>query len=233
MNIPMIQHLLNWMTNLDSQDNWSSLRISPSDITNVKNTLIHISHDIAREYPFFSDELFALKDRLFIGYGFTNPAIWGRIFEILVTLLKADAQPSNHVWGLIHPRIEKTSKELYLDGHYSDAACDAFIEINDRVKKLFSILHPQEKVPDGDAVMKTVFSAKSPIIEICDQSNTTGINIQKGYMEMLSGAISALRNPKAHANITITSEEAMRQIIFASMLMYKIDEAVRYSKIQE
>lgn len=136
MNIPMIQHLLNWMTNLDSQYNWPSLQISPNDITNVKNTLIHISQDIAREYPFFSNELFTLKDRLFIGYGFTNPAIWGRIFEILIALLKADTQPANHVWGLIHPRIEKVSKRLYLDGHYSDAACDAFIEINDRVKKL-------------------------------------------------------------------------------------------------
>lgn len=233
MNIPMIQHLLNWMTNLDSQDNWSSLRISPSDITNVKNTLIHISQDIAREYPFFSDELFTLKDRLFIGYGFTNPAIWGRIFEILIALLKADTQPATHVWGLIHPRIEKVSKRLYLDGHYSDAACDAFIEINDRVKKLFSIVHPQEKTPDGDTAMKTVFSAKSPIIEICDHSNDTGFNIQKGYMEMLSGAMSALRNPKAHANITISADESMRQIVFASMLMYKIDEAVRYSNIQE
>ena len=125
------------------------------------------------------------------------------------------------------------SKRLYLDGHCSDAACDAFIEINDRVKKLFSIVHPQEKTPDGDTVMKTVFSAKTPIIEICDQSNDTGFNIQKGYMEMLSGAMSALRNPKAHANITISADESMRQLVFASMLMYKIDEAVRYSNIQE
>ena len=46
---------------------------------------------------------------------------------------------------------------------------------------------------------------------------------------MLSGAMSALRNPKAHANITISADESMRQIVFASMLMYKIDEAVRYS----
>ena len=50
---------------------------------------------------------------------------------------------------------------------------------------------------------------------------------------MLSGAMSALRNPKAHANITISADESMRQLVFASMLMYKIDEAVRYSNIQE
>lgn len=50
---------------------------------------------------------------------------------------------------------------------------------------------------------------------------------------MLAGAMSALRNPKAHANITITKDDAMRRLMFASMLMYKIDEAIDYSKIQE
>lgn len=44
--------------------------------------------------------------------------------------------------------------------------------------------------------------------------------------------MSALRNPKAHANIKITQDNAMHRIMFASMLMYKIDEAVAYSEIQ-
>ena len=43
----------------------------------------------------------------------------------------------------------------------------------------------------------------------------------------------ALRNSKAHANITITKDDAMRHLMFASMLMYKIDEAVKYSGIIE
>lgn len=50
---------------------------------------------------------------------------------------------------------------------------------------------------------------------------------------MLAGALSALRNPRVHANVSISAEEAMRELMFASMLMYKIDEAVLYSKISE
>lgn len=50
---------------------------------------------------------------------------------------------------------------------------------------------------------------------------------------MLAGAMSALRNPKAHANITITKDDAMRRLMFASMLMYKIDEAIDYSKYKK
>lgn len=81
--------------------------------------------------------------------------------------------------------------------------------------------------------MKTIFSSNAPLIEFCDRSDSSGSNIQKGFMEMLAGAMSALRNPKAHANITISQEDATRRLIFASMLMYKIDEAVQYSNIPE
>ena len=136
-------------------------------------------------------------------------------------------------WQLIHPEITRASKKLFLDGSYANAACDAYIEINDRVKRLFQVIKPGEKVPDGDTAMKTVFSANSPLIEFCDRSTDSGANTQKGFMEMLAGAMSALRNPKAHANITIDREDAMHRLIFASMLMYKIDEAVCYSKIVE
>lgn len=134
---------------------------------------------------------------------------------------------------MIHPRIAHVSKKLYFDGSYANAACDAFIEINDRVKRIFQVIRPGENVPDGDAAMKRVFSINNPLVEFCDRSTDSGANTQKGFMEMLAGAMSALCNPKAHANIQIGQEDAMRRLIFASMLMYKIDEAVLYSKIIE
>ncbi len=81
--------------------------------------------------------------------------------------------------------------------------------------------------------MKTVFSAKSPIIEICDQSNDTGFNIQKGYMECYQEQCQLCAILKRTQILQISADESMRQIVFASMLMYKIDEAVRYSNIQE
>ena len=72
------------------------------------------------------------------------------------------------------------------------------------------------------------------MIKFCDLSDDTGKNTQLGYMEMLAGAMSALRNPKAHSNdVVISKEEAMRRLMFASMLMYKIDEGVKYSNITE
>lgn len=203
-------------------------------IQNIKNGLIKISHDIERKSPYFSQELFEMKDYMFVGYGTINPVVFGQVIEILKLLQQTDNTNGMGVWDLIHPKIVEVSQNLFEDGHYANAAEDAFIEINDRIKKLFMKLNPTAtKVPDGQAVMNTVFSDNGPLLEFCDRSTETGNNIQKGYMQMLAGAISALRNPKAHANITITKDDAMRRLMFASMLMYKIDEAVSYSKIQE
>lgn len=137
-------------------------------------------------------------------------------------------------WQYMHPEIIRVSKQLFKNGSYANATTDAFIEINGRVKKLYSTISPDaDSIPDGCALMTTVFSNNKPMLEICDRSDDSGKNTQLGYMNMLSGAMSALRNPKAHENIVITREDAVRRLLFASMLMYKIDEAVAYSKVKE
>ena len=76
--------------------------------------------------------------------------------------------------------------------------------------------------------MNTVFSANKPMIRLADNTTDIGKNIQKGYMQMFVGAISALRNPKAHENIRLDREECKKRLVFASMLMDKLDEGVRY-----
>lgn len=79
---------------------------------------------------------------------------------------------------------------------------------------------------DGYPLMQTVFSAKTPKLVIADTSTDTGENVQRGFMDMFAGAAAALRNPKAHENDFITAENAARQLMFASMLMYELDEAL-------
>lgn len=234
MDINRVRIVYGWIINIINNPNCITLPLASPDIQNIKNGLIKISHDIERESPYFSQELFEMKDRMFVGYGTINPVVFGQVIEILKSLQQADNAKGMGVWDLIHPKIVEVSQKLFEDGHYANAAEDAFVEINDRVKKLFVKVNPTAtKVPDGHAAMNTVFSDNAPLVEFCDRSTETGSNIQKGYMQMLAGAMSALRNPKAHANIAITKDDAMRRLMFASMLMYKIDEAVKYSGIME
>ena len=55
---------------------------------------------------------------------------------------------------------------------------------------------------------------------------------QQGYMMMFAGAMSAIRNPKAHTVMEISYDDAMRKLIFASMLMYKLDASHLVESVQ-
>ena len=74
--------------------------------------------------------------------------------------------------------------------------------------------------------MTKAFSPQNPIIMVEENLDTqTNRDTQKGYMMLFSGAISAIRNPKAHENLKIGKTDAMRKLMFASMLMHKLDES--------
>lgn len=241
MNVNRIEKVYNWLRNLGNRQDSLNMPVNNSDVVKIHEELLLISKDIENEYSLLSNQLIDIKDKLFnekmtiwnAFAFFINPFAFGRAIEVLNILKEQNISGQEDWWTLVHPEIKRVSKKLYIDGSYANAACDAFIEINDRVKKLFQKIRPGEKVPDGDAAMKTVFSANSPLIKFCDCDTDSGANIQKGFMEMLAGAMSALRNPKAHANIEIEKDDAMQRLIFASMLMYKIDEAVNFSGIME
>ena len=78
---------------------------------------------------------------------------------------------------------------------------------------------------DGANLMNKAFSLEKPMIVLDDLSTETGKNIQKGYIQIFAGAMTGIRNPKAHENIKISKEKAIHFIFLASLLMYKLDEA--------
>lgn len=203
--------------------------------TKINNNLIKISQDIESDEILFSQELFRLKDMLFQPNGFINLIPYGEIIAILKYLNYKCNNPKNEIWSNIHPQIERVSKRLFLNGHFANAAEDAFIEINARVKKIYHKIEPSKPIPDGREVMNKVFAyGEKAMIEVCDRPTENGNNIHEGTRFMLVGAMSALRNPKAHSNtVVITQEECVRRLMFASMLMYKIDEVVAYCGISE
>lgn len=238
MNTIFIQDTFNYLNRINSQISSAPILSNYNDANEITERIKIVSDSIQKEFPYFSNRLNSLLNTLFQnGFNglYINSYVFGQIYEIFLALSNTN---NFDFWSLIHPRVSEVSKSLYLDGHYANAAEDAFIEINVRVKGLFQIINPNDKnpcdkVPDGDGAMTTVFSPQKPLVEFCDTSTDTGKNVQKGFMQMLAGAMSALRNPKAHENIKLSADDAMRRLMFASMLMFKIDEAVAYSNIQE
>lgn len=165
------------------------------------------------------------------GFFIVSPIAYGQIISILDCLILENERCWIN-WRLVHPRIIQSSRDLYINGHYSNAAEDAFIEINDRAKEIFKDATGNSKdVPDGVDLMNKLFSERNPIVKLSDVDNNMTDNEQRGYHFLLSGAMSALRNPKAHSNsVVITAEESARRIMFASMLMYKLDETFIIAK---
>lgn len=231
MNYDKIRKLYNWFFMVSNQI--GCVIIGGNDRVNIKNALIEVSHEIESVYPSISSELFRLKDYLFNNVGQINGVIFGEILALLRFLCNEQGNTDINIWNMIHPRIANVSREIFEDGHYSEACENAFIEINARVKHIFKLIRPDSKVPDGVPAMNIVFSLNDPIVKLTDISTETGENIQKGYMQMFVGAMSALRNPKAHENFKINKDEGMRRLVFASMLMYELDAGVRYTGINE
>lgn len=150
-----------------------------------------------------------------------NPYSFGEVIATITYLNGYSNNSTSSIWNNIHPQVISIAKSRFDDGHYADAVEAAFKEINVRVKTIHKERALEEK--DGARLMQSAFSPNNPIIKIGDISTETGRDIQQGYMEMFSGAMKGIRNPKAHNNQTISKADAIRKLHFASMLMHKLD----------
>lgn len=127
-------------------------------------------------------------------------------------------------WSLIHPEITDVTKNRFDAGLYADSIETALKHINATVKAKVKMKTGAEL--DGSSLMKTAFSLKNPIIALDNLSTESGRNVQLGYMEIFSGAMTGIRNPKAHEIINIDEKRAIHLIFLVSLLMYKLDEVV-------
>ncbi|MFA4941150.1 MAG: TIGR02391 family protein [Patescibacteria group bacterium] len=122
----------------------------------------------------------------------------------------------------LHPAIERAAGQLFHDGHYANA-------IEDSVKALNALVRLNSGIEDKDgvALMEYVFSPKAPILKFNSLADASDIEEQKGFMMMFSGAVSGLRNPRAHKLIKDNEEMALEFIAFISLLAKLADKSTR------
>ncbi len=128
------------------------------------------------------------------------------------------------MWALIHPSVTEVAKGRFESRHYADSVEAALKEVNTVVKKIVQKEIGEEL--DGASLMQKALSLDNPILKLSDLSNESGRNIQKGYLQIFSGAMTGIRNPKAHENLVIDRRRAIHFLFLASLLMSKIDEAI-------
>lgn len=124
-------------------------------------------------------------------------------------------------WTLVNPKIEKVTRKKFETGFYADTVESALKEINSTVKKIVKNKIGEEL--DGAKLMQKTFSVQNPVIELDDLTTESGKNIQSGFNQIFSGAMTGIRNPKAHDNLETDIDEAVRLLCFCGELMDKID----------
>jgi uncharacterized protein (TIGR02391 family) len=143
--------------------------------------------------------------------------------ELIFTTPKSDhSKLYTEFWRLINSKIVHVTRKKFESGFYSDAIESALKEINSTVKEITKQKTGDEL--DGSNLMQRAFSLTNPVIELDDLSTESGRNVQKGFLQIFAGAMTGIRNPKAHDNTDIEINEAVRLICFCGELMDKIEK---------
>jgi len=123
----------------------------------------------------------------------------------------------------LHPRIRKVSEKLLTDGHYAQAILEAYKTVSNHVKEKSG-----RKDLDGQDLMSTVFSVKNPILKLNKLRSRSDQDEQMGFMFLFMGAMTGIRNPKAHDIVEqMDPIRSIEYLAFASLLSRRIEESAK------
>jgi uncharacterized protein (TIGR02391 family) len=118
----------------------------------------------------------------------------------------------------LHSEIARAASQLYRDSHYSNA-------VEDAVKALNALVRLRSGLEiDGVSLMQQAFSPNKPILKFNELADQSDRDEQLGFMNMFSGAVAGLRNPRAHKFIR-DPERALEFIAYVSLLAKLLDGA--------
>lgn len=120
-----------------------------------------------------------------------------------------------------HAEVERVSGDLFRDGHYKQAALEAYIRVIDEVKRRSGL------ALDGDNLMNQAFGCTNRIPALKFNTLVTDAerDEQNGFMFIFKGMVG-LRNTKAHSNRLFNDPlRAHEYLAMASLLMRLLETA--------
>jgi len=117
-------------------------------------------------------------------------------------------------------QLRKKTEKLFNDGHYARAVEEAYKLLDNIVKKRSGISNGSVS---GAPLMTTVFSAKKPILKLNAGISQSENDEQQGYMQILAGCMTGIRNPRAHdSDWEDTEQRAIVLLAFANHLIERV-----------
>ena len=137
---------------------------------------------------------------------------------------EAVAEPRDRFEELVtDQQLQQVSGPLFHDSHYARAVEEAFKCLNNAVKDKSGITQQ-----DGAGLMRTAFSANSPMLRLNALQFTSDRDEQQGYMDIYAGSMTGIRNPRAHQHDLVDEPEvALELLVLANHLMRKLDAATK------
>jgi uncharacterized protein (TIGR02391 family) len=115
-----------------------------------------------------------------------------------------------------------TSRELFVNRHFAQSVEQAFKYVNNLVKTRSGLTQ------DGADLMNRAFSPSSPLLKLSALTTQSQKDQQVGYMMMLAGAMTGIRNPRAHEHGHLDDPAAALELLgFANHLAQLIRGATR------
>jgi uncharacterized protein (TIGR02391 family) len=118
-----------------------------------------------------------------------------------------------------HPEIERVSARVFRDGHYREAALNAYIRVIEEVKV-------RSDLPlDGDRLMNRAFGCdnQTPVIRVNSLSSEAEIDEQRAFLNLFKGIVG-LRNLKAHSLVLLDDPDRAREYLALASLLMRILE---------
>lgn len=116
--------------------------------------------------------------------------------------------------------LRKKTEKLFKDGHHARAVEEAYKLLDNAVKKKAGL---QQTDLTGAKLMQNVFSPNNPVLKLNECVSTSEQNEQSGYMQILAGCMTGIRNPRAHdSDWEDTEKRALQLLSFANHLMERI-----------
>lgn len=119
---------------------------------------------------------------------------------------------------VLHPLIAEVAANRFRDGHYLDAVVHAFKAVEYRVQTLVG------SSEIGARLMGFAMGSATPRITVTRSTGPFLQSEQEGMRDLFKGAMTALRNPRAHGpHFQDDLDEAQEMLAFASFLMRRLD----------
>jgi TIGR02391 family protein len=117
-------------------------------------------------------------------------------------------------------QLKKAVEKLFRDGHHARAVEEAYKFIDNLVKKMAK---PADVGLSGSKLMITAFNVTNPLLRVNAGETASERDEQNGYMQILSGCMTGIRNPRAHESDWEDNEiKALQLLIWANHLVERI-----------